>query len=1425
MHCLYYCSEFYRYMTSKCHSLTELEGQLDKFGFRGEAVASLREVSGLLNITSRAQSSSNTYCKVFAHGKSTSVGLTADQRPSHGTTITVQDFLYNMPVRKKRIKESVDFEEMKTQLESLALVHPHVSFSLRNDASGKLILQTRKCQNTVEAFKSLFGIKVASSLRPIEFSKSNINITGFIGKEVYHQKTLQFLYINDRLIVKTKLHKLINMILAKSFLLKAPGPWLNLPIPKDMNERFGLPMPKKSKHAVFIINLKCPYTEYDITLDPRKTLVQFKNWDQVLHCVEEGVKVFLQQENLTVVSPEAAVGEKVAPEASLMEEMEQLDKEDVLSEGENEHSSRNKRKHKATPQLHIARAVHGLPAKRHKSSKAVRPDDDMQQDKLSSPVSEVHSDSDDVQMSAPSTEESNSPSPKKTSNKKTKHSKKLEELLSPSSDDSADDSSSPVTTWAKYKAREKAKASKKAIKQKDSGCEHKLPVSLNKLKIYSLAASTLKKTFAHHNESEKTVLDKPATIFPVRGDDQEVVLIENDFFTPTRDKEKSVSPKRVVDKVQEHVALIPSKPQSIEGPQCSYKENVPQNNYNECITSSPIYENNKPPEPQTSHSSEKHYYNLQTVQQSNTQTQHPLLNFQNMARVPENHQYDQLVMIQRNSVPSPTVEDRRHFLSSTELFTEKCGQSTTVRECYDTSNRVERLEGCEVREQSLYQPSTASYEENIWSTEPRRQHFREDQYLENYQHEEEETEFSWSHKKQKESYLSPLSASTQQFESPSSCNDDAVSTDSMSEGHYERFEARLREPLEQISREINKTRHSMLHSMTPDIGTPGLSYGIYDTSQSQVSSRCEQNNTQDSTSHHSGLKFHGLSAFAYDKRNKSQYRPSSHKESAISMSESQKKDDTRPPADTPFTKLSKHISEIENLTLKKYSVQDSFDISTETPSVGQIMDRQRLAGLDHAHGRAPFIRHISQLNQKLITADVCDEQISIKSNDSVVSEDILSTSDVLMQLGPPVTRVESNKSIESENLLFASVVLQQLDPSNHISSPQSITSENLLSTTAVLRQLGPPPATSSSTASPEVLFSGNLPSPNAVPQQPCQSEQIVETNEDLLSSKAVLQKLAPQTSPYSFHDTGANYSDKRWFPMTPGTETDFIPPRRVPSPEDSAMACDNMEPESPITSNTFPRLVPYSASSGSEDMECQPVNQPSWRSIVDAPNDPEHSVSGSNDSFLALFGGEKNLSESNVGCISQTPHISQSLTSMLLENKSAKIFNNIPNYVNSSKTSTQVNNSSKNVSVLSETTNVVLQKKNDNNDTKVCDKNDTEIESDTSPTTELPQDKQIWEERVDPNGRQYYVNTKSGVTTYDTPVISTQQFVFSMTPRHSFMPKGTSPVLQLACDKQTNAVQLNEIEQQQLQDDVTACLEDGLDTVKWAKQPIKPSGK
>lgn len=279
-----------RYHTSKCSSVEDLN-DLKWYGFRGEALASIVFLATLVEISSRTRLSVKTHVKLFKSGKGLDVFEAETARPSAGTTVIICNFFHNMPVRRKRVDGVLEGERIRHRIEAVSLMHPSVSFTLKNDCTGVMMVQLAKARSTYHRFVQIHSLARGEKLGEVNYTHKQFEVTGYLGKEGHYNNSLQYLYVNDRLLLKTRIHKLLNLLLRRlsSSNQKNDSPdVLKSPKHKRNLEQYG----------VYIINIKCSYSEYDICLEPAKTLIEFKDWDGVLLCVEEAVRAFLRKENL-----------------------------------------------------------------------------------------------------------------------------------------------------------------------------------------------------------------------------------------------------------------------------------------------------------------------------------------------------------------------------------------------------------------------------------------------------------------------------------------------------------------------------------------------------------------------------------------------------------------------------------------------------------------------------------------------------------------------------------------------------------------------------------------------------------------------------------------------------------------------------------------------------------------------------------------------------------------------------------------------------------------------------------------------------------------------------------------------------------------------------------------------------------------------
>ena len=296
-----------RYSSSKCHVLKDLD-QLTLYGFRGEALASLREICDVLEIVTRHRSSYQTYCKLFRNAQVLDLAESRFPRTQSGTTVTLHNIFANLPVRRKSITEVLDFERVRHRIASIALVHPKTAFLLINDSSGTKCLQTHVCKSSASTFSQLFGNYRSKGLQQVCFEHKDFKVSGFISTDTHHSKSLQFVFVNNRLVLKTKIHKLINSILGKSDLLrKVTASEVSSSEPDGPQTKVTSPQNAKSSdnHGIFFLNVECLVTEYDICFEPAKTLIEFQDWESVLFCVERCIKDFLTKHNFSL-DPEQA---------------------------------------------------------------------------------------------------------------------------------------------------------------------------------------------------------------------------------------------------------------------------------------------------------------------------------------------------------------------------------------------------------------------------------------------------------------------------------------------------------------------------------------------------------------------------------------------------------------------------------------------------------------------------------------------------------------------------------------------------------------------------------------------------------------------------------------------------------------------------------------------------------------------------------------------------------------------------------------------------------------------------------------------------------------------------------------------------------------------------------------------------------------
>ncbi|CAH9133600.1 unnamed protein product [Cuscuta epithymum] len=263
-----------RYATSKYDPLDGINTSPLSFGYRGEALSSIADVS-LVEIITKAHGRPNGYRKVLKGCKCLYLGIDGE-RLDVGTTVTVCDLFYNQPVRRKHMLSNSKkvLHMIKECVLRIALVQPNVSFRVVDIESEDVLLHTCPSPSPLSQLARSFGIEASSSLEELNDAAGQFKLSGYVSGigDISSWKVVQYAYINSRFISKGQIHKAINN-LAASFTI-------------------GYQIDTQNRSQIcpsFLLNLQCPKSCYDLTFEPSRTSVEFKDWDSVLAFIRDAV--------------------------------------------------------------------------------------------------------------------------------------------------------------------------------------------------------------------------------------------------------------------------------------------------------------------------------------------------------------------------------------------------------------------------------------------------------------------------------------------------------------------------------------------------------------------------------------------------------------------------------------------------------------------------------------------------------------------------------------------------------------------------------------------------------------------------------------------------------------------------------------------------------------------------------------------------------------------------------------------------------------------------------------------------------------------------------------------------------------------------------------------------------------------------------
>ena len=259
-----------RHATSKIDGSNLLD--IQSFGFRGEALPSLGAV-GKLNIMSRCGEADGAELQVNG-GKLSTVRPVAMQP---GTRVTLSDLFYVTPARLKFLRsDRAEAKSISDTIRRLAMAEPSISFTLRDMATERIILQVQAEQGDMfDALRGrlgqIMGNTFIENAITVDAEREGICLTGFAGLPTYSRGSAisQFLFVNGR------------PVRDKLLLGGLRGAYSDL-LPRD-------------RHPVVALFVECEPERVDVNVHPAKAEVRFREPGIVRGLIVSGLRQSMAQ--------------------------------------------------------------------------------------------------------------------------------------------------------------------------------------------------------------------------------------------------------------------------------------------------------------------------------------------------------------------------------------------------------------------------------------------------------------------------------------------------------------------------------------------------------------------------------------------------------------------------------------------------------------------------------------------------------------------------------------------------------------------------------------------------------------------------------------------------------------------------------------------------------------------------------------------------------------------------------------------------------------------------------------------------------------------------------------------------------------------------------------------------------------------------
>ncbi len=253
-----------RYATSKINNMKDID-HIKSFGFRGEALASIAEVSKFTLQSKTSDSAIGQQLKKIENL------VNIEEIPvsfEYGTNIIIEDIFFNVAVRKKYLKtQQTEYKYIYNTVLDFALDKHAIEFHLIHN--NKTTLQVASANSLWERILQIYPSSWWDNLVHLDFEDSENSIYGVISKPILKFNTpLTRIFINSRPVEDRIIKKAI---------MQAYSRWI-----------------QPSSYPFVILFLDMPYDKVDINVHPRKKEVKFQDPGSIYQMVYNTVKKHIE---------------------------------------------------------------------------------------------------------------------------------------------------------------------------------------------------------------------------------------------------------------------------------------------------------------------------------------------------------------------------------------------------------------------------------------------------------------------------------------------------------------------------------------------------------------------------------------------------------------------------------------------------------------------------------------------------------------------------------------------------------------------------------------------------------------------------------------------------------------------------------------------------------------------------------------------------------------------------------------------------------------------------------------------------------------------------------------------------------------------------------------------------------------------------